>query len=67
MLRNESWSSIIASSILNTQTISLDSRLILKDMLYILLTSLKGDLEEKKSNTESDYTSFLPKEQVDFQ
>lgn len=67
MLRNESWSSIIASSIHNTQTISLDSRLILKDMLYILLTSLKGDLEEKKSNTESDYTSFLPKEQVDFQ
>lgn len=67
MLRNESWSSIIASSILNTQTISLDSRLILKDMLYMLLTSLKGDLEEKKSNTESDYTSFLPKEQVDFQ
>lgn len=33
----------------------------------MLLTSLKGDLEEKKSNTESDYTSFLPKEQVDFQ
>lgn len=67
MLRNESWSSIIASSILNTQTISLASRLILKDMLYILLTSLKGDIEQKISNTEFDYTSFLPKEQVDFQ
>lgn len=67
MLRNESWSSIIASSILNTQTISLASRLILKDMLNILLTSLKGDIEQKISNTEFDYTSFLPKEQVDFQ